>query len=68
MQNICIFYAPVMEISFNRVLTRSGRFLVKLGDVVKESRLCNKNQKGPFTKTKKLFCPYEYFLGGGFSV
>ena len=47
-------YAHVVEISFNWVLTRSGRVFVKLGGVVKESRLCNKTQKVPFTTTIQM--------------
>ena len=47
MLTICLFYAPGVEITFDLVLNRSGRFLVKVGGVVNKSSLHNKNLKVP---------------------
>ena len=40
-----IFHAAVVKITFNWVLTMSGRVLVRLGGGVKNNRLCKKREK-----------------------
>ena len=43
-----MFYGPVVKITFDWILTMSGRVSVRLGGGVKKNRLCRKKQKVPF--------------------
>ena len=44
MQKLCIFYAPVVKITFDWGLTMSGRVLVRLGGGVKINRVEKKSR------------------------
>ena len=66
MTKICIYHSPNVKITFNSVLSRSGRVLVRILGSVKENRLCEKkkmeNSKAYPSSPKKNVGHYITFV------